>query len=80
MELGSLVVRTDTTTWSIGDSASPSISDATPTLACSSFELFRALTGRRSPSQMARLDWSVAPFLPAFCFGTFTTRATDLVE
>jgi uncharacterized protein (TIGR03083 family) len=46
------------------------------------FEAFRALTGRRSPAQIARYDWisDPEPFLPAFQFGTFTTRTTDLEE
>jgi uncharacterized protein (TIGR03083 family) len=46
------------------------------------FETFRALTGRRSPVQIARYNWTAdpEPFLPAFQFGTFTTRTTDLDE
>ena len=46
------------------------------------FEAFRALTGRRSPAQIARYNWTAdsEPFLPAFQFGTFTTRRTDLEE
>ena len=46
------------------------------------FEAFRALTGRRSPRQIAGYNWTADPvfFLPAFQFGTFTTRTTDLDE
>lgn len=53
-----------------------------PAVALSLFEAFRALTGRRSPAQIARYDWTSdpEPFLPAFQFGTFTTRTTDLDE
>ena len=52
------------------------------TLDMSHFELFRALTGRRSTAQIARLGWSCdpTPYLAAFEFGTFTTRPADLVE
>jgi uncharacterized protein (TIGR03083 family) len=55
---------------------------AATTVELSLFEAFRALTGRRSPAQIARYDWTSdpEPFLPAFQFGTFTTRTTDLDE
>lgn len=78
-DLGPLEVRSPERTWVVG--AQP---PATPAAAvsASAFELFRALTGRRSPAQVARLDWTVdpGPFLPAFQFGTFTTRTGDLAE
>jgi uncharacterized protein (TIGR03083 family) len=80
MGLGGLVVHTPGGSWSIGGhGGSPQQS---PVVACSAFDLFRALTGRRSPAQIARFDWSVdpAPFVPAFEFGTFTMRTTDLEE
>ena len=53
-----------------------------PGVACSLFDLFRALTGRRSRSQIAGFDWTVdpAPYVAAFEFGTFTTRTSDLDE
>jgi uncharacterized protein (TIGR03083 family) len=46
------------------------------------FELFRALTGRRSAAQIRLLDWSIdpAPYLPAFQFGPFTLSAADVAE
>ena len=46
------------------------------------FELFRALTGRRSPTQIRGYAWTGAPdrYLPAFEYGPFTVRPTDLVE
>ena len=52
------------------------------TLSLEPFELFRALTGRRSAAQIRRFDWTVdpGPYLPVFGFGPFTVRATDLME
>jgi uncharacterized protein (TIGR03083 family) len=52
------------------------------TLTVGGFELFRALTGRRSEAQIRRLDWTVdpEPYLPAFGFGPFSIRPTDLIE
>jgi hypothetical protein len=46
------------------------------------FELFRALTGRRSAAQIRTLDWSVepGPFLALFDLWPFTLRDTDLIE
>jgi uncharacterized protein (TIGR03083 family) len=46
------------------------------------FELFRALTGRRSAAQILKLDWPVDPaqYLPAFQFGPFTLSEVDIVE
>ncbi|MCU1462439.1 MAG: hypothetical protein JWO37_2514 [Acidimicrobiales bacterium] len=52
------------------------------TLDVDAFELFRAMTGRRSGRQIRAYDWSVdpAPYLPVFSFGPFTTSPTDIVE
>jgi hypothetical protein len=52
------------------------------TLNVGQFELFRAVTGRRSAAQIRRFDWSVdaEPYLPIFDLGPFTIRSTDLVE
>jgi hypothetical protein len=52
------------------------------TLEVDEFELFRALTGRRSAAQIRRFDWSVDadPYLPVFGLGPFTIRSEDLVE
>jgi len=46
------------------------------------FELFRALTGRRSADQIRALRWRVdpEPYVPLFGSGPFTVRATALVE
>jgi uncharacterized protein (TIGR03083 family) len=70
-----------------GDAASfrLSISAAQPplgTLRVGIYDLFRALTGRRSTHQISTFGWTTdpAPFVPAFQFGTFTMRAADLVE
>lgn len=51
-------------------------------LVAPAFELFRALTGRRSAGQILKLDWPVdpAPYLPAFQFGPFTLSGADVVE
>jgi uncharacterized protein (TIGR03083 family) len=52
------------------------------TLTVEQFELFRALTGRRSEAQIRHFDWTVdaKPYLPIFGFGPFTIRSTDLIE
>jgi uncharacterized protein (TIGR03083 family) len=46
------------------------------------YELFRALTGRRSAAQIRSWDWQVDPadYLPLFGLGPFTVRHDDLVE
>lgn len=74
-------------TWTPGagvgaDVAERSKEEPEAAVGLSLFEAFRALTGRRSLAQIARYDWSSdpEPFLPAFQFGTFTTRTTDLDE
>jgi hypothetical protein len=48
----------------------------------SGFELFRALSGRRSLDQIRAYDWTVdpEPYLPAFQFGPFTISATSIAE
>lgn len=52
------------------------------TVEASSFELFRALTGRRSHAQIEKFTWTgdAEAYLPAFEFGPFKTAATDIVE
>ncbi|MGH9263944.1 MAG: maleylpyruvate isomerase family mycothiol-dependent enzyme [Acidimicrobiales bacterium] len=77
--VGPVEIRTPVRSWVVGPDGE---AGAVATLDVSPFELFRALTGRRSTAQIARLDWSAdpSPYLPAFEFGTFTTRTTDLVE
>lgn len=54
-------------------------------LSISDFELLRALTGRRSPAQVAHYDWDLgdgdpAPYAKAFPFGPFSPRGDDLHE
>ena len=46
------------------------------------FELFRAISGRRSARQIRDYDWSVdpEPYLPIFGYGPFSVRETDLPE
>ena len=46
------------------------------------FELFRALTGRRSASQLRQLTWDgdPEPYLPAFDWGPFHVAVADVVE
>lgn len=46
------------------------------------FELFRALTGRRSARQIASFDWSIEPrgYVEAFAYGPFTLSPVDIVE
>lgn len=46
------------------------------------FELLRAITGRRSPSQLRQLTWDCdpEPYLPAFAWGPFRVPTADVVE
>jgi uncharacterized protein (TIGR03083 family) len=52
------------------------------TVSADSFELFRAISGRRSAEQIRRFDWSVdpEPYLAIFGHGPFTVRPSDLNE
>ena len=52
------------------------------TVEASSFELVRALTGRRSRDQIRKFIWTgdADAYLPAFEFGPFKTATTDIVE
>ncbi|MDQ1394997.1 MAG: hypothetical protein QOG64_256, partial [Acidimicrobiaceae bacterium] len=56
--------------------------DPVASVAAPAFELLRALTGRRSASQIAAFDWSAPPdpFIPAFAAGPFTMPDHDIVE
>jgi hypothetical protein len=51
-------------------------------LKADSFELFRAISGRRSAAQIRRFDWATdpEPYLPLFDLWPFTLRSTDLAE
>jgi uncharacterized protein (TIGR03083 family) len=52
------------------------------TLKVDPYELFRAVTGRRSSSQIVRYDWTAdpAPYLPVFELAHFSMREADLLE
>ena len=52
------------------------------TLEAPLFELFRALSGRRSADQIRGYDWSGdrEPYIPAFEYGPFTVSPTDVEE
>ncbi|MBV8387032.1 MAG: maleylpyruvate isomerase family mycothiol-dependent enzyme [Acidimicrobiia bacterium] len=60
----------------VGDGAPVASLEGTP------FELFRAMTGRRSAAQVRSLAWEGDPelFIPAFEFGPFTFPAEDVIE
>jgi hypothetical protein len=55
---------------------------AVATLTADPFELFRAVSGRRSEAQIRALGWSVdpAPYLGLFTRGPFTVPDDDLLE
>jgi uncharacterized protein (TIGR03083 family) len=83
-------------TTAIGDGFSPAFRIATEegddlvvgagevagTVRAGRFEMFRAITGRRSREQIAALDWDpdCERFLGAFSLGTFTMAATAIPE
>lgn len=76
--LAPLEVHAGDRSWTVGP---PDIvCDAT--LEGSAFELLRAFTGRRSITQLRRLNWSVdpEPYLPAFAYGPFTVSPIDINE
>ena len=52
----------------------------TTTVRAPRFELFRAMTGRRSLDQMRAYEWTGDPRPEALVIGLFAPRATDLVE
>ena len=60
------------------------VADAPPvgTLTVDAFDLFRALVGRRSATQIRNFDWTIdpEPYLPVFNQSPFATRAEDLDE
>ena len=60
----------------------PDDHSAPSSVAAPAYELFRALTGRRSLDQIRAFTWSVdpEPYLPLFGLGPFRTRDSDLVE
>jgi uncharacterized protein (TIGR03083 family) len=83
--LAPLAIRAGETSWVVGtreDGGAGAPGAGGEALVASPFELFRALTGRRSAAQIGRLDWRIdpAPYVPAFRFGPFTTSPEDVVE
>lgn len=56
--------------------------EAATTLTAPAFEVFRALTGRRSLDQVRDLDWhgDPEPYLPAFRFGSFSPSPHPIAE
>jgi uncharacterized protein (TIGR03083 family) len=83
--LAPLTVRAGEATWVVGtaDNGSAEGSETLqPVLTAPPFDLFRALTGRRSNAQVGLLGWSVdaAPYVAAFRFGPFTPSPNDIVE
>src|SRR5437879_4414783 len=75
-DLPALALRAGDSEW-VADGAGPVVSVSTDP-----FELLRALTGRRSTSQLRRLKWDgdPEPYLPAFEWGPFHVPAADIVE
>jgi len=82
---GDAAVQTALATWSWPpEPEAPTVttSPATPRLEVEPFELVRALTGRRSLSQIHRLGWTTdpAPYDALFDLWPFSLRPTDLLE
>ena len=73
--LGGLEVATDNGSWTVGDAGGA-------TLKVDAFELFRALTGRRSADQIRGFEWGTdpSPYLPIFERGPFHLRPEALHE
>jgi len=69
-------VRAGDREWIAGDGEPAATVEGPP------FDLFRALTGRRSAAQVRALNWEgdTDVFVSAFEFGPFTFPAADLVE
>jgi uncharacterized protein (TIGR03083 family) len=75
-DLPALSLRAGDSEWA-ADGARPAVS-----VSADRFELLRALTGRRSASQLRRLKWDgdPGPYLSAFEWGPFRVPASDIVE
>ena len=75
-QLPALRVKAGDREFVVGDGDPVASLEGTP------FELFRAMTGRRSAAQVRALGWEgdVELFVPAFEFGPFTFPAADVVE
>ena len=74
--LPALLVRAGDREWIAGDG------DPAASLHGSPFDLFRAMTGRRSAGQLRAAQWEgdADVFVPAFEFGPFTFAAADIQE
>ena len=74
--LPGLRVKAGEQEWVVGEGKPAAELEGSP------FELFRAMTGRRTAAQIRGFAWTGDPdvFLPAFQFGPFTTPSTDLIE
>ena len=75
-DLPALSLRAGDSEWA-PDGARPAVS-----VSADRFELLRALTGRRSSSQLRQLKWDgdPEPYLPAFEWGPFRVPTSDVVE
>ena len=75
-DLPALSLRAGDSEWAAAG-ARPAVS-----VSADRFELLRALTGRRSASQLRGLKWDgdPEPYLPAFEWGPFRVPASDVVE
>jgi len=71
-----LAIEADGRSWTVGDGAPAA------TLRTDRFTLMRALSGRRTPAQIAALEWTgdPTPFLPLFAAEPFSFPASDVVE
>lgn len=75
-----LIVRTEDGEVRVGDGAGEPADGEPVTLTTTTFEAFRWRLGRRSPAQLAAMDWSgdPAPFLDHLCI--FGPARADVVE
>jgi uncharacterized protein (TIGR03083 family) len=75
-ELPALSIRAGDSEW-VAEGVRPVTS-----VSASRFEVVRALTGRRSTSQLRQLTWNgdPEPYLPAFDWGPFRVPPVDVVE
>jgi uncharacterized protein (TIGR03083 family) len=75
-----LEVRAGQRSWQVGVVERPT--EVVGVVEAPSFEVFRALTGRRSAAQIRGMGWTVdpEPYVPAFQFGPFLTTPTDIEE
>jgi hypothetical protein len=74
--LPALRLISDGTTWVVGPD------QPVATVSASHHPLYRSLSGRRTPAQIAELDWSEDParWLPAFYWGPFSPPEQDPLD